>query len=246
MGGACLSGRRVMVARPWFRLEFGWYGLASARSCGARCLDRDRAGMEREASGKRPAGWFEVSSTVGSRTEEGALMSTEVIPQPLTSHRGRRRLVPALLATVVAVGVAGAVVVALSSGATSGGHSITEPSAIVSGRISPECGVDLEYLAAEVGTMPETVRSGVIAGLSPQLRQLVDRAIANQSAGGAAALLSGASFSPPVPDGQRLTRVLAAIPAADARVVMSGLSPEQRAEVGASSLAASPAGSACR
>ena len=94
--------------------------------------------------------------------------------------------------------------------------------------------------------MPEPVRSGVIAGLSPQLRQLVDRAIANQSAEGAAALLSGVSFSPPVPDGPRLAQVLAAIPAADARAVMSGLSPERRAEIAASSLAASPAGTACR
>jgi hypothetical protein len=172
-------------------------------------------------------------------------MSTEVIAQPSISHRGRRRLVSAVLASVVAVGVAGAVVVALSSGATSGGHSVAEP-AVVNAPTSPECGVDLVYLAAEVGTMPETVRSGVIAGLSPQLRQLVDRAIANQSAGSGAALLSGVSFSPPVPDGPRLAHVLAAIPAADARVIMSGLSPEQRAEVGASSLAASPAGSACR
>jgi hypothetical protein len=159
-------------------------------------------------------------------------------------------LVSAVLATVVAVGVAGAVVVALSSGATSGGHSVAEPPAIVSARTSPECGVDLEYLAAEVGTMPETVRSGVIAGLSPQLRQLVDRAIANQTGEGAAALLSGVSFSPPVPDGQRLARVLAAIPAADARVIISGLSPERRAEIAASGLAASslaaePVGTAC-
>jgi hypothetical protein len=49
-----------------------------------------------------------------------------------------------------------------------------------------------------------------------------------------------------VPDGQKLAQVLAAIPAADARAIMSGLSPERRAEIGASSLAASPAGSACR
>jgi hypothetical protein len=154
-----------------------------------------------------------------------------------------------MLATVVAVGVAGAVVVVLSSGATSGGHSIAEP-AVVSAGTSPECGVDLLYLAAEVGTMPETVRSGVIAGLSPQMRQLVERAIANQTGEGTAALVYGFSYSPPVPDGQRLIRVLAAIPAADARVIMSGWSPERRAEIAASGLAASslpasPVGTAC-
>ena len=122
-------------------------------------------------------------------------MSTEVMSQPSISHRGRRRLVSAVLATVVAVGVASGVVVALSSGATSGGHSVAEPPVIVSASTSPACGIDLEFLAAKVGTMPESVRSGVIAGLSPQLRQLVEGAIANQTAAGATALLSGVSFS---------------------------------------------------
>ena len=149
------------------------------------------------------------------------------------------------MATVVAVGVASGVVVALSSGATSGGHSVAEPPVIVSASTSPKCGLDLEFLAAEVGTMPESVRSGVIAGLSPQLRQLVEGAIANQTAAGATALLSGVSFSPPAPDGQKLAQVLAAIPAADARAIMTGLSPEQRAEIAASALAASPAGTTC-
>ena len=172
-------------------------------------------------------------------------MSTEAMSQPSISHRGRRRLVSAVLATVVAVGVASGVVVALSSGATSGGHSVAEPPVIVSASTSPKCGLDLEFLAAEVGTMPESVRSGVIAGLSPQLRQLVDREIANQTAAGATALLSGVSFSPPAPDGQKLAQVLAAIPAADARAIMTGLSPEQRAEIAASALAASPAGTTC-
>jgi hypothetical protein len=172
-------------------------------------------------------------------------MSTKVISQPSISHRGRRRFVWAVLAAVVAVGGAGAVVVALSSGATSGGHSVAERPVIVSSGISPACESDLEFLAAEVGTMPESVRSGVIAGLSPQLRQLVEGEIANQTAAGATALLSGVSFSPPVPDSQKLAQVLAAIPAADARAVLSGLSPEQRAQIAASPLAASPAGTSC-
>jgi hypothetical protein len=168
-------------------------------------------------------------------------MSTEVISQPSTTHRGRRKLVWGALATVVVVGVAGAVVVALSSGGTSGGHQIAEPPTIVRAETSPECHVDLDYLAAEIGTMPETVRPGVIAGLSPQMRQLVDTTIANQSATGLAALTYGFEYSPFVPDGPTLARTLAAIPAADARAILNGLSPERRAEVGASSLAASPA-----
>ena len=154
-------------------------------------------------------------------------------------------LLLAVLAMVVAVGVAGAVMVARSSGGTSGGHAIAEPPPVVSAQTSPECGVDLEYLAAEVGTMPETVRPGVIAGLSPQMRQLVDRAIVSQTAIGAGSLQYGFPYSPPVPDGPTLARVLAAIPAADARAIVSGLSPERRAEIGASSLAASPAGTVC-
>ena len=65
------------------------------------------------------------------------------------------------------VAVAGAVVVARSSGGTSGEHAGAEPPPIVSAQTSPECSVNLDYLAAEVATMPESVRLGVIAGLSP-------------------------------------------------------------------------------
>ena len=170
-------------------------------------------------------------------------MSTNVISQPSISHRGRRKLLLAVLATVVAVGAAGAVAVARSSGGTSGEHA--EASAVVSGQTSPECSVNLDYLAAEVGTMPESVRPGVMAGLSPQVRQLTDRAIANQNATGAGAFQYGFAYSPPVPDGPTLARVLATIPAADARVIVSGLSPERRAEIGATSLTVWPPGTAC-
>ena len=172
-------------------------------------------------------------------------MSTDVISQPSISHRGRR------------------IVVAGGAGDRGGGrgrrrcgrrplvgwdvgeHAVAEPPAVVSAQTSPECSVNLEYLAAEVGTMPESRPSGVIAGLSPQMRQLTDRAMDNQTATGAAALQYGFSYSPPVPDGPTLARVLAAIPAADARVIVSGLSPERRAEIGATSLTASPTGTAC-
>ena len=108
------------------------------------------------------------------------------------------------LAIVVAVAVAGAVVVARSSGGTSGEHAGAEPPAVVSAQTSPECRVNLDYLAAEVGTMPESVRPGVIAGLSPQVRQLTDRAMANQTAIGAGAFQYGFAYSPPVPDGPTL------------------------------------------
>jgi hypothetical protein len=146
---------------------------------------------------------------------------------------------------VLAVGVAGAVVIDRSSGETSGEHAIVEPPAVVSASMSPDCWVDIEYLAAEIGTMPETVRPEVIAALSPEVRQLLDRAIANQTAVGAGALLYGFSYSPPVPDGPTLARVLAAIPAADAHDIVSALSPERRAEIDASSAALSPAGTPC-
>jgi hypothetical protein len=182
---------------------------------------------------------------VGSKTEEVALMSTEVISQPTISHRGRRRLFIAALATVAAVGVAGAVVVARSSGGTSGGHAVAEPPAVVVPPPSLECGVDVEYLAAEVGTMSETGRPGVIAALSPQMRELVHRAIANQTAVANASLLTGFAYSPPVPDGPTLARVLAAVRAADARAIVSGLSAERRAELAASPVTVSPAGAVC-
>jgi tryptophan synthase alpha subunit len=93
--------------------------------------------------------------------------------------------------------------------------------------------------------MPESVRLGVIAGLSPRVRQLTDRAMDNQTATGAAALQYGFVYSPPVADGPTLARVIATIPAADARVIVSGLSPERRAEIGATSLTAWPPGTAC-
>lgn len=80
----------------------------------------------------------------------------------------------------------------------------------------------------EIGTMPETVRPGVIAGLSPQMRQLVDTTIANQSATGVAALAYGFEYSPFVPDRPTLARTLAAIPAADARAILNGFSPATR------------------
>jgi hypothetical protein len=154
-------------------------------------------------------------------------------------------LLLAALAMVAAVGVAGAVVVARSSGGTSGGHAVAEPRAIVISPPSLECGVDVEYLAAEVGTMSPAVRSGVMAGLSPQMRELVQRSLASQTATGNAAILVGFSYSPPVPDGPTLARVLAAVHAADARAVVSGLSPERRAEIGTSPPAASPTGAVC-
>jgi hypothetical protein len=172
-------------------------------------------------------------------------MSTEVISQPTISHRGRRSWLLAVLATVAAVGVAGAVVVARSSGETSGGHAVAERPPVVISPHSPECEVDVEYLAAEVGTMPETVRSGVIAGLSPQMRELMHRAIANQTAVGAGALQFGFAYSPPVPDGPTLARALSAVPPADARAIVSGLSTERRAELAANPVTASPAGAVC-
>ena len=168
-------------------------------------------------------------------------MSTEVISQPSTTRRGGPKLAWGVLATVVVVGVVGALVVALSSGGASGGHHVAEPPPVVRAETSPECHVDLDYLAAEIGTMPETVRPGVIAGLSPQMRQLVDATIASQNATGAAALTYGFEYSPFVPDGPALARTLATIPAADARAILNGLSQERRAEFGASSLAAAPA-----
>jgi hypothetical protein len=170
-------------------------------------------------------------------------MSTDVISEPSISHRGRRISLLVVLAIAVAVAVAGAVVVARSSGGTSGEHA--EPSAVVSTQTSPECRVNLDYLAAEVATMPESVRLGVIAGLSPRVRQLTDRAMDNQTATGAAALQYGFEYSPPLPDGPTLARVLATIPAADTRVIVGGLSPERRAEIGATSLTAWPPGTAC-
>jgi len=170
-------------------------------------------------------------------------MSTEVISQPSTAHRGRRKSVPAVVvATVVAVGLAGALVVALSSGGSSGRHSIAEPKAVVSAQTSPECAVDMEYLAAEIGTLPVSGQPGVIASLSPQVRQLVKTAIEHQTATGTAALVIGFAYTPTVPDGPTLARTLAAIPAEDAGAVTNALSPERRAEVGASASAASPAG----
>ena len=173
-------------------------------------------------------------------------MSTEAISQPSVSHRGRRKSVLVVLVTVAAVGVAGALVVTRSSGETSGGHAIADPPPVVSASRSLECGVDVEYLAAEVGTMPANVRAGVIAGLSPHMHLLVDRAIVNQASIGTGALQYGFPYSPPVPDGPTLRRVLVAMSAADARAIVSGLSPERRAEIGATSLAASKAGAVCR
>jgi len=171
-------------------------------------------------------------------------MSTEVISQPTISHRGRRRLLTAALAMVAVVGVAGAVVVTRSSGGTPDGHAVHEPAAVVIPPHSFECSVDVEYLAAEVGTMPEATRPGVIAGLSPQMRALVERAIANQTAVGNGALQIGFPYSPPVPDAATLARVLAGVTAANARAIVSGLSPARRAEIGASVVAA-PAGAVC-
>jgi hypothetical protein len=172
-------------------------------------------------------------------------MSTEVISQPTISHRGRRRSLFAVLATVAAVGVAGAAVIASTSGGTSGGHAVAGPPADVVTQISPACEVDIEYLAAEVGTMSETVRAGVITGLSPEARALVERAVANQGALSVGSVLYGFPYSPPVPDGPTLARVLAGVRPADARAIAGGLSPERRAEIGASPVAASPAGAVC-
>ena len=123
-------------------------------------------------------------------------MSTDVISQPSISHRGRRISLLVVLAIAVAVAVAGAVVVARSSGGTSGEHARAEPPPIVSAQTSPECSVNLDYLAAEVATMPESVRLGVIAGLSPRVRQLTERAMDNQTATGAAALQYGFVVQP--------------------------------------------------
>ena len=171
-------------------------------------------------------------------------MSTNVFSQPSISHRGRRKLLLAALAIVVAVGVAGAVTVARSSGGTSGGHAIRG----AGGRECPtslECGVDVEYLAAEVGTMPESRPPGShgrVVAQDASARGQGDREPDRRRHRG---FQFGFPYSPPVPDGPTLARVLAAIPAADARAVVSGLSPERRAEIGATSLTASPTGMVC-
>lgn len=129
-------------------------------------------------------------------------MSTQTISGPSISHRGRRRLVSAALASVVAVGVTVAVV-AVTSGRTSGGHPIAAQSVSVVAQPSPACGADLMYLAAEIGTMSEQVQVGVMDGLSPQMRQFVDTAMANQSREGLGSLRYGFRYTPPVPDEPR-------------------------------------------
>ena len=151
-------------------------------------------------------------------------MSTETVSVPSISHGGRRRVLVVVLATLAAIGV-----VAAAIAATSGGQPTVVRSANVRARTSPECGVEIEYLAAELGTMPAGVRAGVIAGLSPDLQQLVDTTVANQARTGVGGLVHGFAYTPPVPDGTTLARVLLAIPPADARLVANALSEEQLA-----------------
>ena len=122
-------------------------------------VPRSRSRGKRARSEREPASWtIRDELNGGLEDPRRALMSTDVISQPSISHRGRRISLLVVLAIAVAVAVAGAVVVARSSGGTSGEHA--EPSAVVSTQTSPECRVNLDYLAAEVGTMPESVRAG--------------------------------------------------------------------------------------
>ena len=113
-------------------------------------------------------------------------MSTDVISQPSISHRGRRISLLVALAIAVAVAVAGAVVVARSSGGTSGEHAGAEPPAVASAQTSPECSVNLDYLAAEV---PEGQRTRAIAVVNT----LVEIAVARGEVAEARRILTGLS-----------------------------------------------------
>ena len=96
----------------------------------------------------------------------------------------------------------------------------------------PECTVDFGYLAAELETIPADVRVGVIAALSPATQQLVDIALADEANTAVGGRLYGFKYTTPVPDGATLDRILAEIPAGDARAVESGLSPETLTAMG--------------
>jgi hypothetical protein len=174
-------------------------------------------------------------------------MGTQLASEPTTAsrrgRRGRRGIALAVLATLWTIGVVVAVV--MFTGGTSAGRPIAQRVASASAPAGPECGADLMYLAAEIGTMPEQVRVGVIDGLSPQMRQFVDTAIANQSSESIGSLRYGFRYAPPVPDGPTLAQVLAAIPAADARAIRNGLSPETRATITAGSATATSVVRAC-
>src|SRR4029079_10337901 len=96
LGGACLSGRRVIDGRPAVvpargrmvracECSFVWGQVTGSRSGG------NGARSEREAACWMVRGELDP----GLEDRGGALMSTEVISQPSISHRGRRRLVSA-------------------------------------------------------------------------------------------------------------------------------------------------------
>jgi hypothetical protein len=170
-------------------------------------------------------------------------MSTQIDSRPSDSRRRPRRVVSLTLAALWTLGVVVAVVAV--AGGTSNGGPIAQRPASASAPASPECAPDLMYLAAEIGTMPEQVQVGVIDGLSPRMRQFVDTAIANQSSESLGSLRYGFRYAPPVPDGPTLARVLAAIPASDARAIRSGLSPETRAAIATGSGAESSGVRSC-
>ena len=66
----------------------------------------------------------------------------------------------------------------------------------------------------------------MIAGLSPQMRGLRGDDDRQPERNDRRALMSASSNSPFVPDGPTLARGLAAMPAADARAILNGLSPD--------------------
>jgi hypothetical protein len=167
-------------------------------------------------------------------------MDTNTLPSSSNPHRGRRRVVFGALATVAVLGVAGGALVATSS------SSATTPQVTIGrAQTGPVCTVDFGYLAAELETMPADVRTGVIAALSPATQQLVDIALSDEANTAVGGQLYGFKYTPPVPDGATLGRILAEIPAGDARAVESGLSPATLSAIGTPEPGRVASGPAC-
>lgn len=167
-------------------------------------------------------------------------MDTNTLPSSSNPHRGRRRVVFGALATVAVLGIAAGAVVA-----TPGSSATTPQVAIGRAQTGPECTVDFGYLAAELETMPADVRVGVIAALSPATQQLVDIALADEANTAVGGRLYGFKYTTPVPDGATLDRILAEIPAGDARAVKSGLSSETLTAIGTPEPGRVASGPAC-
>jgi hypothetical protein len=144
-------------------------------------------------------------------------MTTQVVAPPTRPNPRARVVAIGALALALAAGV-GAAMGALATSSSSDSAAVTQP--VAAAPVDTACPGDGGYLFAKLASLPAADAGTIARELSPQTRALLQATVLVSAATGAV---------PSVPDTATLAAVLGRIGSDDARAIVGGLSPTDRA-----------------